>query len=321
MSSLSVFIPTFNRPAALKTQLDLFAPQLGDTPLTVIDNGSEMELRHLIPSNMRYIRNVANIGATANVLRCVELCETDWIWICGDDDPVLPDGICRAKEIISEFSDTCYVSTTSRIVTHKQNTRTSSIPQLLGLVEDIGRLFWLTGNLYNVRQLRQHLRVAHYLPNAAPQMVLVLMAMSRGIPAGVSTSSIAYNAYPDDPSQRWNEHEVLCYLSGLVDLPLPLNDRKAIAVSLSNMIFSFDEHFLRVLNAVVQGAPGVVDLIALFGSRWSRIFVTLEDLEKLKFLLARLDALRRPEECKELLRQIGPQGMRPVEITPRFQRL
>lgn len=321
MGNLSVFIPTFNRPKAIVDQVGRFLPQLGTTTLTVIDNASETGVRDLLPSPVRCVRNAVNIGATANVLRCFELCETDWIYICGDDDPILDDALARAHEIIHQFSDTCFVSTSSRLVTHRENRRVSNISQLLAQVEDIGRLFWLSGNLYNVKQLRPYLRIANYLPNAAPQMVLVLMAMSQGLPAGVSTSRIALNTYPEDPSQRWNEYEVLCYLSGLVDLPIPLVQRKAVAASLAETILSFNEHFLRVLNAVAADMPAAEDMIALFGSRFSRLFVVLDDMEKLKFLVARLELLRDRDESRRILHELGAPGVRSVEIPARFQRL
>lgn len=41
----------------------------------------------------RVVRKRANIGANANVLRCFELCETEWIWILGDDDHGLPGAV------------------------------------------------------------------------------------------------------------------------------------------------------------------------------------------------------------------------------------
>jgi hypothetical protein len=39
------------------------------------------------------VRNKFNIGANANILRCLELVRNPWVWILGDDDLPLPNAI------------------------------------------------------------------------------------------------------------------------------------------------------------------------------------------------------------------------------------
>jgi hypothetical protein len=324
MSNLSIFIPTFDRPQLLALQLDRFIPQLDTVDLVVIDNASNSEVQRQIPPRVRYFRNSLNIGGTGNVLRCFELCESEWIWICSDDDPILDDAVLKAQELTKQFSDTCFISTSSTLTTHINDRRVMNIPDMIHSFPSIDRLFWITGGIYNARILRQFMRVAHILPCVAPQTVLLLMALSQGIPAGLSKTVISGHNYPPDANERWNLYEVLSYLSDLTSLPIDIESRKAISSSLENCILSFDAHFLQVCKTVAEGVQGADELTLLFGYRWSKIFITLESDEKNNELNARLNLLRDQERCKQFINNLAPQisqSLSPIEACPRFQRL
>ena len=88
---LTICIPTYNRPQALNDQLQVLLPQLNnEVKLIVRDNNSNYDIKKLFPElnydKFEYIRNDFNIGADANIARCMENCNTKWLWILGDDD-------------------------------------------------------------------------------------------------------------------------------------------------------------------------------------------------------------------------------------------
>lgn len=99
---LTVAIPTYDRNAILRKHLALLMPQLTpDCELLIIDNCSPTPVIETIGDlldsypevNARVERNRVNIGAGANLLRCIERCETEWIWVLSDDDLPKPDAI------------------------------------------------------------------------------------------------------------------------------------------------------------------------------------------------------------------------------------
>ncbi len=92
---LTIAIPTFNRNKILHRTLELIIPQMESwVELIIVDNNSAIPVSETIRNlceeypnlNVRIVRNSANIGANANVLRCIEYCESEYIWILGDDD-------------------------------------------------------------------------------------------------------------------------------------------------------------------------------------------------------------------------------------------
>ena len=96
---LTIAIPTFDRNEILLRNIEKILPQMKDwVEIFVVDNHSKIPvsetLDFLISKNkngcIRILRNSENIGVNANVLRCIEFCESEYIWILGDDDfPVM----------------------------------------------------------------------------------------------------------------------------------------------------------------------------------------------------------------------------------------
>jgi glycosyltransferase involved in cell wall biosynthesis len=100
---LTIAIPTFNRPLQLRNTLEVVLPQiLGESRvrLLVLDNHSEVPAMQILAElgvglndQVSVIRHAINIGGNANIMRCFELCETEWIWVLSDDDKPSPDAV------------------------------------------------------------------------------------------------------------------------------------------------------------------------------------------------------------------------------------
>jgi glycosyltransferase involved in cell wall biosynthesis len=91
---LTIYIPTFQRPE-LRTCLDSILPQLtDDCRLIVSDNDPQQSARPLCQDHrILYIYNHLNVGADANCLRGITSASTEYVWVLGDDDIVLPGAI------------------------------------------------------------------------------------------------------------------------------------------------------------------------------------------------------------------------------------
>jgi glycosyltransferase involved in cell wall biosynthesis len=91
---LTVYIPTYQRPE-IQTCLDSILPQLtDDCRLIVSDNDPEQSARpHCQDARILYIYNYLNVGADANCLRGITAAATEYVWVFGDDDMMLPGAI------------------------------------------------------------------------------------------------------------------------------------------------------------------------------------------------------------------------------------
>jgi abequosyltransferase len=95
---LTIAIPTYNRAPFLKELLIALEDQAIEHPeveILVSDNASVDETAEIVANfiakgmGIQYHRHSANVGADANFLRCLNVAQGKYLWICGDDDIIL----------------------------------------------------------------------------------------------------------------------------------------------------------------------------------------------------------------------------------------
>src|SRR5258708_7388899 len=99
---LTIAVPTYNRSSFLNELLScLFEQCMSDRriELLVSDNASTDETPAIVAGyvdrrlQIRYLRNLSNIGADANFMQCFEKAKGKYVWLIGDDDIVVPGAI------------------------------------------------------------------------------------------------------------------------------------------------------------------------------------------------------------------------------------
>lgn len=106
---LTIAIPTYNRAKVLEEGLTHVISQMTEgVEVLICDNcssdGTEMlakEKARQFPF-IRYIRNPCNIGADANVLRCLRDSRGKFVHLLADDDILLPEGIRAIRECVNK---------------------------------------------------------------------------------------------------------------------------------------------------------------------------------------------------------------------------
>lgn len=97
---LTIAIPTYNRAAKLDKQLawavNAIDGRWDEVELIVSDNASPDETpavcerwKALSHGALRIQRQRSNIGLVRNVLACIEAARGEFVWVVGDDDPIL----------------------------------------------------------------------------------------------------------------------------------------------------------------------------------------------------------------------------------------
>jgi glycosyltransferase involved in cell wall biosynthesis len=99
-SLLAISIPTFNRADYLGELLNCLCGQINllqvSVSISVFDNASTDRTNELVRKTqsvfpfLKYYRHPTNIGGVANILRCVEFADAEWVWVL-PDDCILPD--------------------------------------------------------------------------------------------------------------------------------------------------------------------------------------------------------------------------------------
>lgn len=102
---LSICIPTYNRAACLRQCLESIVTQFGDfdvrkrVEVVISDNGSIDDTQFVVQdflnefSNIRYYKNLKNLGYDSNALSLVEKAQGEFVCFLGDDDALFPDSI------------------------------------------------------------------------------------------------------------------------------------------------------------------------------------------------------------------------------------
>lgn len=108
MPSLQICIPTYNREDVLVEnvrRLKSFQREL-NFKILVVDNASygfssSNLLDDLVSEGTTVVKNPTNIGGQANVLRCFEASDSEYVWIVGDDDFLDANGIATVLDELS----------------------------------------------------------------------------------------------------------------------------------------------------------------------------------------------------------------------------
>jgi abequosyltransferase len=110
--TLTIAIPTYNRQVKARRICEQLMEQTKSVPginILVVDNHSIPAVydttTHKVPHGIIYKRNHANIGLSGNIIRCIELCETEYLWYLCDDDELLPNFLDIILDALSRNVD------------------------------------------------------------------------------------------------------------------------------------------------------------------------------------------------------------------------
>jgi glycosyltransferase involved in cell wall biosynthesis len=115
---LSIVIPTFNRWGVLaKTLENTLANNWAGVPVIILDNDSDpagqeavlnvMARHEAVPCRIQ--KNALNIGGDGNIIRCVEICETPYVLVLGDDDFLSKDYLDKISYYLMQDQDWGYI--------------------------------------------------------------------------------------------------------------------------------------------------------------------------------------------------------------------
>ena len=95
MSSLEVFILTYNRSAYLRESIDsVLSSSFKDFTLTVVDNCSTDDTEQVVKSfddpRLKYVKHPENIGGINNINSAIKMSTGDYIVLFHDDDKMTP---------------------------------------------------------------------------------------------------------------------------------------------------------------------------------------------------------------------------------------
>lgn len=227
---LTIAIPTYNRNQTLLTNLGRLLPQLtSDCRMLIIDNNSDQpveatlvgHLAQIPPLDYRIVRNRANIGANANILRCFELCETTWLWVLGDDDLVEPTAISTILEHIRLYPDAvCVNFSVEQLHARSDVVTTCGQEQFVEVIDSLANFIFISTNIYRADVMALQLKFGYqYAYSMAPHLAVLLTSLDCAEVCCFSNQQIVRLT----PGQSWPYLNSALGLPTLLELPLRPN--------------------------------------------------------------------------------------------------
>lgn len=233
---LTIAIPTFDRNEVLAQTVAALLPQLGsDVRLVIRDNASPRPVAQTLAglvagADVEIVRNPWNIGGNANILRCLETCETEWLWILGDDDLPDVDAVARVLADIRE-GDPALVAVNYRceLFDRRQALELRGGDDFLARMDSLSNLLFLSASVLRAPALQRHLRLAYaYAYSNMPHVLALLLALGTEGRVKLSTQHIVTWGEADAGSS-WSVVNASLAFPTVLDLPLPQRQREQLA--------------------------------------------------------------------------------------------
>ncbi len=113
---LSIAIPTYNRAHCLENFLNVVIPHVlkyeKTVQICISNNASTDTTRRIVmyfqeryPDLIVYSENESNLGVAVNLIKVMEMAEGQFVWLLGDDDLIIDDGLEKVVAFIKSHCD------------------------------------------------------------------------------------------------------------------------------------------------------------------------------------------------------------------------
>lgn len=194
--TVSVLIPTYNRPVYLRAALaSVLAQSFGDFEVIVQDNASEIDPGEIIAAigdpRIHCYRNAADLGITGNIVAAAAHARGKYVAILGDDDVWEPDFL---SELVAPLE-----ASTSLVLAFCDH----------GIIDGAGRQEAAVADKVTRRFRRHLLRAGVYCP--FDEIALVARSICTISGAVLRRDDIDWKAIPVE--MRWGVDLYLAYLA------------------------------------------------------------------------------------------------------------
>lgn len=330
---LTIAIPTFNRNQILLDNLRRLLPQLNDEcRLVIIDNCSDVpvadtlsEILSQFPQvNVEILRNRLNVGLLANVARCFEVCETEWLWALGDDDAIEADAIEIILQHIAAHPQCLYfnfcIGSYAGFEGRKQVIMTRGARDFVEKVDSIANVLFLSSGVYNARAVAANLKLGYtYAYSQQPNFIALLTSLGKtGVCCLSNRQIMTYESPP--PGQIWSFVSFGLGIMTLLELELTPRVRRRLAQKIVASLPRLEYFVVQLLLSAVRRNQPVPSVLYLYDQLCFRLYYfDTNPRQKLKIFVYR-QLLRFPRLSYGALRMVKGDVAEAYLLADRFER-
>jgi glycosyltransferase involved in cell wall biosynthesis len=265
---LEICIPTYDRSRQLRRTIETLRPQLvASVGILILDNCSPEPVTHETlglsqpddRNRVRIVRNRANIGSGANIARCFECCDGEFLWLLGDDEVLRPDAIACILDHIQERPE--FVAFNFRLPGCRRvgAEEGSGVGEFIDRIDELGNYMLISNNVYRIAPFRPRVHVAYQYAYAfAPHLALLLDTLR--VTHGrffVSAASLLQEPVEQNVA-AWSISEFALRRMALLTLPLTRGQRAKLKEKILQNVRVFNHVFVTALMESTR-ADGVGD--------------------------------------------------------------
>jgi glycosyltransferase involved in cell wall biosynthesis len=229
---LSIIVPTYNRNDKVLTLLRKIDEINGNykIPVLIIDNNSDNPTEEFLCINeysfgetVQVLRNNGNLGLGGNLINCFLHCQTEWMWLLGDDDIPLDNSI---DKILSEIEKTGekdflikYNSSAGKFPS--TNKTISNIKDLIDFNTDIGyysNMLFISNSIFRTKEmLTQTFYMMGSVKTMAPHLVGVYRCVQNGFSIKIVNEHIINHGIPESLNNHWDKERLISGLLFFID--------------------------------------------------------------------------------------------------------
>lgn len=235
--SLTVCIPTYNRASIVDTVKALLPQLTNNVQIKIFDNCSDTPvtdiLKDYLTKNITIVRNPINVGAAGNIIKCLEYCDTKWMWLLSDDDVVAEDAISTIIKTVTTHPDISYVKYHSNLNAlggvYEKEVVTTGQKEFILNIKDFGNILFISSALYNAHEIKKSIKNAYYFTQTfSPQVAFVLAYLASNPQGKVLFSPASIVQWSGPESNSWNYNLVNKSLSDFVYMVQGTAERKVL---------------------------------------------------------------------------------------------
>lgn len=244
MIRLTIAIPTYNRSEALLATVRQLLPQLTDEcKLLIVDNASATPMCDVLnpliltsgDRNVECYRNKYNLGMCGNFMRCFELCESDWLWILGDDELPSLYAISTILHQLDLYPDCIFhnfvcpsLQKANKSVPRINSTVAIGVEDFVRKLDHFSSLSFISLNVYRTRSFLPYFSTGvDYIYSLHNFVAMILMALGADNRACFCSKVLIPNH--GSIEKQWSRITHALTSFTLLELPLPVGARRCLA--------------------------------------------------------------------------------------------
>ena len=246
---LTIAIPTYNRKKFLLNKLKFFT-KIDNLDIEIIIVQNNSNTINLVNKddfkkfkNIKIFNNKTNIGGNLNIIKCIELANSEWIWILGDDDDIHENSINLILDDLYSNLDKSIIciNYSTSIYEHKKNQIIKNTYDFFDIFNKSKRscsnTLFISANVLKLEDLKKNINYGYsYSESFAPHLAMLFSIISKYNKHIYLNEKKIIVSHDNDINLKWSRYTFALNIIKLLKLEILINHKDNLKKFISNLI-------------------------------------------------------------------------------------